>query len=232
MARKTQLTSLVAQLRAETNRSQNVNIGVGELDNLKELLRRNQELLYEEHDWPHMEVERSISLAAGQRYYDFPSDLDYERIEEIAFKYAGAYVDLTRGISLKDYSKFDSNAATPERSSPAVKWDIRHTGTTEQFEIWPIPNEAGTVYLRGIKTLNPLVDETDRAELDDRLIVLFSAAELLARSNSGDAKAKAEQANKRMDKLKMTSMTQARTVRMGLGDDRGQRNKGTTVVVS
>jgi hypothetical protein len=232
MARKKQLNELVAQLRAETGRSQSVSVGVAELDNLKEMIRRTQEVLYDDYDWPFLRVERTVTLANGQRYYDFPSDLNYDRIVEIRYKYNNVYTPLERGIDFDDYSIFDSTA--DERSSPALKWDVRNTGSTEQLEIWPIPNETNTIIFRGTKSLSSLVEENDRADLDDRLIVLFAAAEILARQKSSDAQAKLEQANNRLLILRRNSQSESRTIQMGLGNqakDQSNRLK-TRIIVS
>lgn len=218
MARNTQLLSLVAQLRAETGRTQNVAVGIDEADNLKEMLRRVQETLYDEYEWPHLRVEKKIDLAAGQRYYDMPAGLDFDRIEDIKLQYNSVYQEIERGIEFHDYSTFDSNATTPERSSPALKWDIRNTGASEQIEIWPIPSDnTQDLYFFGTKTLGALIQESDTADLDDRLIVLFAAAEILARQKSNDAQAKLELANKRLRTLMKNSVKKRRVSQVGLG---------------
>jgi len=179
MARGTQLLQLVAQLRAETGRSMDVSAGVSELDGLKEQIRRVQKEKYEEYDWPHMIVERSVNLQAGQRYYDLPEDLNFDRITQIKYKYNNNYTDIDRGIDFSDYSIYDSN--NDERSSLIMKWDIRNIEGTEQIEVWPIPNTNDQkLYFLGVKTLNPLIEESDRAELDDTLIVINAAAEMLS----------------------------------------------------
>ena len=232
MARNKQLLELVAQLRAETGRSQNVSVGVDEVENLKEILRRNQEVLYDDYDWPHMRVERSVTLAAGQRYYDLPSDLDFDRITAIKYKYNNVYTDLERGISFDDFSIIDSNA--DERSSPALKWDIRNTGNGEQLEVWPIPNATNTIRFFGTKQLGALVEDNDTADLDDRLIVLASAAEVLSRQKAPDAKIKIDQFNNRLLVLRRNSQSESATVQVGLGGNmRDQSNRlKTRVIVS
>lgn len=217
MARDTQLLSLVAQLRAETGRTQNVAVGIDEVDNLKEMLRRTQETLYDDYDWPHLRVEKKLDLQAGQRYYDMPSGLSFDRIEDIKLRYNGVYIEIERGIKFEDYSSFDSNAATPDRSEPALKWDVRHTGSSEQIEIWPIPSSNDQdLYFTGTKTLGALVQESDTADLDDRLIVLFAAAEILSRQKSNDAQAKLELANKRLRTLQKNSMKKRKVSQIGL----------------
>jgi hypothetical protein len=229
MARRTQLQELVAQLRAETGRNQSVAVGVSEVDNLKAQLARIQEILYDEYSWPFLRVERSINVQDGQRYYDFHDDIDYDRLECVKLKLNGIYTDLERGIEFDDFSIYDSNA--DERSSPVLKWDVRHTGTTEQMEIWPISNEAASIHFFGTKKLSRLTQDDDRADLDDRLIVLFAAAEILARQKSPDAKNKMDMANARLLKLRANSQSANKMIQVGLGSRSRSDYTGKTVIV-
>lgn len=232
MARNKQLLELVAQLRAETGRTQKVSVGVDELDNLKEVLRRTQEVLYDDYEWPHLRVQDTVTLANGQRYYDLPVNLNFDRIQQVKFKYNNVYTYLERGIDFDDYSIFDSN--NDERSSPTLKWDIRNTGSGEQLEFWPIPNGVDSVYFLGTKKLGNLIEENDTADLDDRLIVLFAAAEMLARQKSADASTKQQAANNRLLTLRRNSQAGAKTVQVGLGNTlRDQSNRlKTRIIVS
>jgi len=233
MARKTQLLALVAQVRAETGRTQNVAVGVDELDNIKYLLSRVQEQLYDDYDWPFMNVQRTVALANGQRYYDFPTDLPLDNITDVALNYNDVYQKIERGIQPRDYSVFDSNASTPEKSSPVLKWDVRETGTTEQIEVWPIPNDnIQTLYFWGKKSLANLIQESDTADLDDRLIVLYAAAQMLARQKSLDAQAVLEQANKRLATLRRNTRKASPTIQMGLGGWRNIDRHKVKIVIS
>lgn len=234
MARGKQLQELVAQLRAETGRSQDISVGTDEVENLKVVIRRVQETLYDDYAWPHLRVQKEISLASGQRHYDMPTGLNFDRIEQVKYKYNNVYTDLERGINFDDYSIFDSNADIPDRSSPALKWDIRHTGSAEQLEIWPIPNIVNKLYFFGTKTLNDLIQDSDRAEIDDRLIILFAAAEILSRQKSPDARAKLEQANNRLLTLKRNSQADSKPIQIGLGNSVGDNSNRmkTRVIVS
>ena len=232
MARGTQLLELVAQLRAETGRTQKVSVGVDEVDNLKHNLKRTQETLYDSYEWPHLRVERTITLNPGQRYYDLPSDLNYDRIQQVKFKYNNVYTEVERGIGFDDYSIFDSN--DDERSDPILKWDIRNTGSGEQVEVWPIPNTTRSLHMFGTKNLGRLVEESDRADLDDTLIVLTCAAEMLKRQKSADADIKQAQANERLLILRRNSQSAARTIQVGQGNaarDKSNRLK-TRIIVS
>lgn len=229
MARGKQLQELISQLRAETGHNQAVAVGTSQLDNLKAQLGRVQEVLYDDYAWPFMRIERSINLQDGLRYYDLPEDLNYDRLECVKLKRNGVYTDLERGINFDDFSIYDSNS--DERSSPMLKWDIRNTGTVEQMEAWPIPNEAGSVHFFGTKKLARLTNDQDRADLDDRLIVLFTAAEILARQKSPDAKNKLDMANTRLLKLRANSQSSSKMIQVGLGGKSRNTFSGKTVLV-
>lgn len=228
MARRVQLAQLLSDLRAEIGASVAVSASVDFEDNLKSQLRRTQETLYDDHDWRFMRRIFSKDLAAGQRFYDLPTDLNPERIEKVTVLYGGVYEPVCRGIGFEEYSVYDS--INNERVGPVRNYDIRDTGVKEQIEVWPLPpGNDQTLYFEGIKALNPLVSDSDRAELDDKLIYLFAAAELLARQKSADAPAKLAAAQQRYDTLKARWAADRPDVRLGLGK-RDTRRAGRVVV--
>lgn len=229
MARGKQLQDLVTQLRAEIGTSQSVSVGVSQVDNLKVRLARMQEILYDDYDWPFLNIQRTISLQAGQRYYDLPSNLNYDRIECVKYQYGNVFTDVERGITFDDYSIY--NSMDGDRSSPVLKWDVRNTGSNEQLEIWPIPSEEGTVHFFGTKSLSALVQNEDRADLDDKLIVLFVAAEYLKNQKSPEADGKLSMANSRLLKLRGNSQAASKTVQIGLGNRNRAPYAGKTIVV-
>lgn len=229
MARGTQLQELVAQLRSATGRNQSVAVGTSELDTLKGELAVTQELLYDDYDWPFLNVERTIQIQEGQRYYDLPEDLNYDRLDCVKLRRNGVYTDVTRGITFDDFSIYDSNEG--ERSAPVLKWDIRNTGVKEQLETWPISSESASLHFFGTMALPRLTQDEDRALLDDRLIVLFTAADMLARQKSPDAKNKLDKANSRLLKLRGNSQAASKTVQVGLGNQNRSTYSGKTVLV-
>lgn len=230
MARGKTLLSLIADLRAETGRTQDVSVGIDELENLKVVLRRTQEILYDSYEWSFLSIQRSVDLANGQRYYDFPSDLNYDRIEKVSLKYNEVYIDIERGIGPREMNIYDSN--DDERNTPTQRWDIRNTGSGEQLEVWPIPNtNVDRLYFWGTKKLGNLIQESDTADLDDRLIVLFAAAEILARQKSSDADAKFAVARERLSQLKKNDSKPSEMVQMGLGHRRSDHTRGVDRII-
>ena len=202
MARGTQLSALVDQLRAEIGASTNVSMGVNTLPNLKQVLKRTQEKLWNDFDWPFAWIERDESLLNGQRYYAFDDDIDFDRIRTASLYYGNVWRALEYGITPADYNL--SNPDLGMKQDPIQKW--RHW-EGNQFEVWPVPSSSTTkLRFRAIKKLPSLIADTDRAELDDILIVLFAASELLAKAKSEDAAGKLRAAMEHYNKLKGNAM--------------------------
>lgn len=199
MARNQTLLSLLQKLRSELRLSGNPAHNASVRDSHVALLQRVQETLWEEVDWPFLRVERFQPVQAGQRFYDPPADLSLDRVERIAFKDGDEWCYLADGIFEQHYNSWDSR--TDERSWPVERWRVYED---LQVELWPIPDDNGDptsqngfLKWEGIRNLRPLVADDDRADLDDHLIVLYAAAELLVARGAEDAPAKLAAAEKR-----------------------------------
>lgn len=219
MARGTNLVKLLDLLRAEARISLNPAHNQQTRDNHVSLLQRTQEWLWEDFDWPHLRVERDISAQEGQRFYDVPDDITIDRIAEVWFRYGQRWTRLCPDISMAHYQQWDSDL--DQRSWPVTNWRISEN---EMMEMWPIPAQdaevdtlEGKIRVVGIRKLRPFVANEDRADLDDRLITLYAAAELLGAAGAKDAKLKLDLAGKHYAKLR-GGMMPRRKFRMGGGD--------------
>jgi len=223
MARGTTLERLLTDFRAEARISQKPAHNIVARDAQVVLLQRKQEWLWNEHDWPHLRVDRYIDLAAGQRYYDMPDDIDIDRIQRVAVRHDSIYYGLGASIEEQHYAAYDSDLDA--RSWPVQRWKITEN---TQIEVWPIPSENydsdtlnGRLKITAIRRLNPLVNVADTADLDDRLIVLHAAAEHLASTGAKDAQLKLEQAEKLFVKLKGALQARRVVSRMLVSSVRG-----------
>lgn len=214
MARGVQFGTMVERLRAETRQSTQLSVGTDSLPHVKQILRRVQETLYTDpaNDWSFLRVVASKAISAGDRYYDFPLTLNPDRVEKVVVMWGSQPVPLIRGIDFPEYALRDSDE--DERADPVQNWDLRWTGSATQFEVWPLPATNGTVKFRGLRPLNDLVDDTDTCDLDDTLIILFAAAEILAAQESKDASAKLSQAQSHLRALKSNTQAGAKSVSM------------------
>lgn len=198
MARGTQLSALVDALRAEIGASTNVAIGVNTLPSIKQILNRTQQLLWESFDWPFAYIERDEQLLNGQRYYTFDNEIDFGRITTAHVMYASAWRPLEYGIEPAQYNS--SNPDLGMKNDPCTRWQ-HYEGN--QFEVWPTPaSDDCKVRFKAIKKLPKMINDSDVALLDDNLIVLFAAAELLSRAKSDDAASKLQAAQQLANKLK------------------------------
>lgn len=204
MARNVSLGELIDDVRAEAGHSLQANLGVAMRDVIIKVLQRQQRRLWEDHDWTFLRVHRDIAVQNGQRYYNIPADLTFERIEKLEFKYGDRWIPMQYSISAANYDQYDSDRDV--RGFPVERWQEYENN---QIEFWPIPSQNGSesqntniVRIHGIRKLRPLVAESDVADLDDTLLVLYSAAEILAREKAADASLKLQMAEKHYARLK------------------------------
>jgi hypothetical protein len=205
------LGELLSDLKAECGFSQNAAHGINNRESLVQVLKRTQRRIWSDWDWMHMRVSRDMQVNAGQRYYNCPTDLPYERIDCAEVKFGGQWKPLCFGITERQYSIFDPR--TNERSWPIERWDVAEdpadTGGTPDnrgmIEVWPLPSDSGTpdapgsdqegwMRFTGIRFLRTFNADSDRCDIDGDLIVLFAAAEILARDRKEDAQAKQQAA--------------------------------------
>jgi hypothetical protein len=202
-------------VRAEARLSGNTSRGTDHLDTVKRVIRRRYTTLAESHDWQHLrlsDTDGTKTLAAGQRYYDFPTAVNPGRIACAHVQWGNTWLRVEYGIGIDDYNIFDSLA--DERSDPTQKWAFR---SDSQFEVWPIPATNDVSFrFTGDKKIEALTDNDSRLDLDDELVTLFAAAELLASAKQDDAETKMALAQARLSQLKGNYGTRSR-VRIGLG---------------
>lgn len=221
MARGTTLLRLLDMYRSECRMSLNPAHGAQVRDTQVQMLQRSQERLWTDFAWPILRVERFLGTQNGQRYYDPPEDLDIDRITKLEVKHDDVYCAMDAGIEAQHYSAYDSEK--DERQWPPQRWRISED---EQIELWPIPDtdydpltQEGRIKLTGIRKLRPLVDDDDRADLDDHLIVLYAAAEYLAGTGAKDAGLKQQQANARFARLRGQQSPRRKFRLFGHGQD-------------
>lgn len=233
MARGTTLEELLAMTRAEAGHSRKVSSGVDFEDSIKTGLRRVQEIFYYDYDWPFLQYQPFKNLVAGERYYDMPNNMDFERSEYVVVWYGGEPYELERGIGPAEYAQYNSN--NDERAGPPLRWDIKYVDSlgSEQIEVWPIPpDNTYQLQFYGFRQLNALVADSDRADLDDQLLALTLAGEMLAKQKSANADDVKAMAKARYDQLKARVKSGGSPVTMGgVGTSARERSlRGQTII--
>ena len=230
MAKGAQFSQLYTDLRAELRRSSSVAVGVEDLATLKRTINHVYRTLYIDYEWPHLrKVFPKIELAAGQRYYDFPADLDNDLLEAAVVWNGNIAEEIRVGIGFDEYSFLDPDE--DDRQDPVQAIDFRFTGTATQIEVWPLPATNNySIQFRGYILLPKLVEDSDKCWLDDELVVLFAAAELLKGTKAEDADSKLLIAQGYLQRLKARSKGPAKRVSMGLGSsERRQGYSGVSI---
>ena len=191
MARGTTLGQLLTMLRVEANLDPNPALSLNVDPRMRLRLRAEQERLYDDFAWPFMRIRVDRPTSAGERYYDVPPGMNLERIERVDVFWGTAWQPAERGITSDNYSFYNSDLGI--RADPVLRWDIHDTGDGPQVELWPIPTVDGNlVRFTGIKALPDLLEDTDRAALDDQVLAMLVAAEFIKDKNaSGEKRQKA-----------------------------------------
>lgn len=216
MARGQTLLKLLDDLRAECRLSPNPSHNAQQRETQVRLLQRMQEWLYDDYDWPHLRIERTFPSQRGQRYYGLPKDIALERILHLEVRFGTRWLPVGTGIDTECYAGIDSDGG--QQGWPVRRWRIWED---DRIELWPVSDQDtgtgigddGSIKVVGIRNLRPFRDDTDVCDLDDRLIVLYAAAELLAAAGAKDAQLKLQQAAARYAKLK-GDLTPRRRVQM------------------
>lgn len=217
MARGKQFTQLIAGVKAELRRNNDPGVRASDLSAIQQAVQRAYEDLYDEYDWPHLRaIFDAVPLSAGQRFYDYPDELDFDRIEQVRVWFNEQPFRVERGIDLDDYATYNSEADTPARADPVLKWDVRDVDDATQLEVWPIPSsDDQTIQFIGIKKFAQLVDDADLCRLDDKLVILRAA--LVLETNEAGVREKTAAYQGRLVRLKGRGKTNTPIVRMGLG---------------
>ena len=181
MARGRTLSQLLNQLQAESGMSLLPASSVSSRDHRVQILNRVQARLYAAYDWDFVYVKRDVSMPIGTRYAALPVDIDFDRVNNANISQGTDSDDwrpLGYGIGDGDYRCTGEG----EQGAPQ-KWAPSEGGL---YEIWPVPDDTYRVRFRGIKVLPLMVNDADRAVLDDTLIVLHAASELMKRAKLPD----------------------------------------------
>lgn len=154
------------------------------------MIRSAQTQLYEQFNWLELKAVEERLTGTNQQYYDYPADCNVERINGMWTKWGNRYSPLTEGISFSDRGWNPGGA--PQ------KYERR-----DQYEIWPIPaNNSFTIRIEYIKTLAPLVSNSDRTSLPSEPVYLHALANAKAHYRQPDAQTYASQLDALLNKLK------------------------------
>lgn len=205
----TTLDEVITAIRAETGASTNMGQGRDALPGLYQLVARIQRTYHKDFDWPNLVHFPEETINANQRYYTFNDDVDFSRIYNTWVLVNDRWEPMHYGIKPEHYNISNPEAGQTETSP--TRW--MHYGEN-QFEIWPVPSEATRIKFECVRGLGRLKAGTDTIVLDEDLLVLSAAAEILARAKSPDASIKLSLATAHYNRLK-GNLTKKRMFVMG-----------------
>lgn len=157
---------------------------------IDDFIRGAQEALYLEFDWIELKSVYERTTGVNQQFYDYPDDCNVERIKSISIYWNGKYIPLQEGIEL------EHRGITP--GTVPCRFERR-----EQLEIWPVPQSTDyTLRFEYIKTLSPLVSNSDRTSLPSEAVKLYALANAKAHYRQPDANQYATQLNSLLNRLK------------------------------
>jgi hypothetical protein len=242
MARGTALSTLRTMLKAELQYSLD-STATGKDTALNQLLASKELWLASEFDWPFLEHRWDVTVNAGGRFINFPTTessvgdegasvaINFEREVRVETKYNSKWWPMDYGIGAQEFNIFDSDLSIT--MDPIMRWrfatDASEAASPNQFEVWPMPVTSQTVRFTGQRALIAMSSDSDKADLDDNLIVLFCAAEQAAVNQMASAQLLANRAQERLKKVLGSYPERTRRLVLGRSDGRYDRKRVRTV---
>lgn len=217
------LTNVVEAVRLEAKLSSNTSRGVDDREHIVQLIKRHYAMLAEDYDWEHLQLKRDSTTArktmeAGSRYYDWPATINPLKITKAWVKWGNIFLPMFYGIAFDSYNSIDSDTNT-NRRDPVTHWDF-YGG--DQFEVFPIPATDGAdagyqVAFEGQKAVEALTADTSRLDMDNHVVTLFVAGEILMENGKEkSAQLKLSAATDRLRTLR-ANLSDKRRIQIGLG---------------
>lgn len=244
MARGTTLANLRAMVLAEIGDTSSPN--TTRKTEVNTLLSNKQKWLGSEYSWPFLDQRWDQPVGANVQYPAFPTvddsglgdtvAINFERPVLVQTFWNEIYLDVEYGIGSDEYNYL--NFALGQQCDPIQRWrfrtDTSETTSPDTFEVWPVPVSPQTIRFSGQRTMLTLVNDGDKADLDDMLLVYFVAGEMLARAKQPDAQLKLQMAKQRLEKLRGAYPVRTQDVILGQGkkEFREQRRVVPMIIVA
>lgn len=157
---------------------------------LNNFLRRSQSFLYRRHRALRTERFYEWPMVVGERFYGVRDNVDacVKKLDAGRITWAGVedlngtWLPLTRGINPSNYTSIDFNGL------PAV-YEVRQC-----IEVFPAPDAAYTLRIKGHFGLERFTEDTDHATIDSDLLFLWALANAKNHYGHSDAADVAAQA--------------------------------------
>lgn len=232
MARGTALSVLFTMLQARLGETVT---GTQTTARYYQLLQDKQKWYASEYDWSFLETRWDVAATAGSRYLTFPTTdtqnntvaLNTERPFKVEVFWNNLWRQMTYGVGSTQYNYINSDQG--RKQDPIQHW--RWSGNN-QVEIWPINVSPATLRFTGQRALSALVAAGDTADLDDELLVLSVAADLLLRQKQADAQLVMAQASERLRMIRASYPSNKDGLTFAKGDSDGQQKKLIPIAIA
>lgn len=189
MPLRSQFGEVVQMTRNEARLSTNTSRGVDHLEHIRQIIRRNVVQLAEDFDWVHLNLKKDsavgrVLLQAGLKSYAFPTALNVNKISQAYVRFGNVWQRVNYGITYEHYSAFSPDLN--QRTDPVTNWQFY---SDIEFEVWPLPatngvaNDTNEFAFEGQRKTDSLLQDSDKVDMDDILVSLLAAAEILAGNN-------------------------------------------------
>jgi hypothetical protein len=231
MAWNSSLGNVVTMLKAELAANQIVGTAAANDTQYACLIAAKQRWLSDTYDWPELEYTWDVQVPGGGqgRYNTFPTttglnttrSINYGRPLHTSVWYSGNWQTVVYGINEMEFNYINSDGAIPDTGmSPQILDPIQRwrEASTTQFEVWPVPSVNQVFRFRAQSELTPLLEFspnvgqpstispmwTATLDLDDVMVMLYTAGELLQLRGKGNAQALMQRAQARMAQIRAT----------------------------
>jgi hypothetical protein len=219
------LTLLKAELGA------NLTIGTSDDSRYYSMLESQQEWFASMYDWNQLYDKWDVTVVGGSagRYSSFPSvdyngntySINFDRPVIAYVKYTIRWQEMVYGIGIMEYNVRNSELTTPATQDPLMKWRYK-PGDNSKFEVWPLGASAsqtmrfeGQRKLTSLRTVGDVIDPTKTLDLDDRLLVLSVAINVLTAKEDPSVKVKSDKLNALWQVLRASESKQNRSFPLG-----------------
>lgn len=222
------LANVLTKLKSELGA--NLTIGTADDARYYEMIETQQEWFSSMYDWNVLkdDWEVTITTGAGGRYPTVPTVdtlgnshlINFDRPVVAYVKYSNKWQELGYGIGPTELNVKDSDEG--ETLDPVMKWMLK-PGDSSKFEIWPLSASAsqlirfeGQRKVTSLRTAGSFVT-TKTVDLDDRLIYLSLAVDILSAKEDPSAKSKSDRLNSVWQTLRAAESKSTRSFPLGAG---------------
>lgn len=201
MAVGTTLATLRKMLNVETGDEMDETISPARVAINNQLLNNQQLFMVNQHAYLLGKVRVQLAAVVGQQYYNLPAGIDFDRLDKPEFTNVNNFrYRVGFGIGQEEYNLFRSDLGV--QASPVMRWDLVNVNNVLQIELWPIPSVAQSLMLSGVLPLTQMVNDSDTCVIDDLVLVLYTAAEILAKREAPSAQVVGTKAKAALDSVR------------------------------